>query len=74
MRLRLSETALDQDDRRVGEGNLAQVLSDVDELAVLGAEYIVLDTNPDHPGQRRPAAVDWRMLEAVMRNADRYAS
>ena len=74
MRLRLSETALDQDDRRVGEGNLAQVLSDVDELAALGAEYIVLDTNPDHPGQRRPPAVDWQMLEAVVRHANRFAS
>jgi alkanesulfonate monooxygenase SsuD/methylene tetrahydromethanopterin reductase-like flavin-dependent oxidoreductase (luciferase family) len=54
MRLRLAQAALDWDNRRVGEGNLAQVLSDLDELAKLGAEYIVLDTNPDHPAQRRP--------------------
>jgi hypothetical protein len=74
MRLRLSGAALNPDDRRVGEGNLAQVLSDLDELAELGAEYTVLDTNPDHPAQRRPTAVDWRMLETVVSHADRFTS
>ena len=42
--LRLEPANLDQDQRRTGVGSLAQVLRDLDELAALGAEYVVLDT------------------------------
>jgi hypothetical protein len=41
------------------------VLGDLEALADLGAGYVVLDTNPDHPSQRRPAKEDWAMLETV---------
>ena len=64
MRLRLTDTPLD-DDRRDGEGTLAQVLGDLEDLADLGAGYVILDTNPDHPSERRPAREDWTMLESV---------
>jgi probable F420-dependent oxidoreductase len=73
MRLNLTEMPIDADERRVGEGTVAQVLRDLDELAELGAEYVVLDTNPDHPSQRRPTTVDWQMLESVAR-AERQLS
>jgi probable F420-dependent oxidoreductase len=73
MRLNLFETPIDDDQRRVGEGTVAQVLRDLDELAELGAEYVVLDTNPDRPSQRRPTTVDWQMLESVAR-AERQLS
>jgi hypothetical protein len=46
-------------------GSLAQVLRDLDELAALGAEYVVLDTYRGRPEDYRPAEEDWRMLEAV---------
>lgn len=65
IRLNLTDTPLSVDGRRAGEGDLAQVLSDLDQLAELGADYVVLDTNPDHPSQRRPTAVDWKMLDTV---------
>ena len=56
---------LGQDQRRTGVGSLAQVLRDLDELAALGAEYVVLDTYRGLPGDYRPAEQDWRMLETV---------
>jgi probable F420-dependent oxidoreductase len=65
MRLRLTDTPPAEDGRRAGEGSLDQVLRDLDTFVELGAEVVVLDTNPDHPSQRRPLAEDWRMLETV---------
>lgn len=64
MRLRLTDAPLD-DDRREGEGTLAQVLADLEDLADLGAGYVILDTNPDHPSGRRPPREDWTTLESV---------
>ncbi len=63
--LRLEPANLDQDQRRTGVGSLAQVLRDLDELAALGAEYVVLDTYRGRPEDHRPAEEDWRMLETV---------
>jgi probable F420-dependent oxidoreductase len=65
MRLNLTGIPLDESGRRAGEGTLAQVLGDLESLADLGAECVVLDTNPDHPSQRRSVRADWTMLEAV---------
>ena len=65
LRLNLIDTALSESERRAGEGTLAQVLADLDSLADLGTDYVVLDTNPDHPLRRRPAKEDWTMLETV---------
>jgi alkanesulfonate monooxygenase SsuD/methylene tetrahydromethanopterin reductase-like flavin-dependent oxidoreductase (luciferase family) len=65
MRARITGRDLPEDDRRPGEGSLAQVVRDVRELIAMGAEYVVLDTNPDHPRDRRPAAEDWRDLAAI---------
>ena len=63
--LRLRDSALPDGERLTGEGTLAQVLGDLDDIADLGAEYVVLDTNPDHPSQRLPTDEEWRMLEQV---------
>jgi hypothetical protein len=38
-------------------------------IAELGAEYVLLDTNPNDPHDPRPVAEDWRILERV---ADRW--
>jgi probable F420-dependent oxidoreductase len=66
MRLHLTGDPVDGPTRRIGHGTLSQVLGDLDVLADLGADYIVLDTNPDHPSQRRPADDDWKALESVV--------
>lgn len=66
MRLHLTDSPVDGPARRIGEGTLTQVLGDLDVLADLGADYVVLDTNPDHPSQRRPADEDWKALESVV--------
>lgn len=63
--LEIETTARDDDDRKTGVGNLAQVLQDLDALAEMGSEYVVLDTYRGQPDHRRPADDDWRMLEAV---------
>jgi probable F420-dependent oxidoreductase len=63
--LELTDADLDEDTRRTGVGSLAQVLRDLDELAVLGAECVVLDTYTGRPPDRRPPADDWRVLDTV---------
>ncbi len=52
-------------DRPLGVGSLAQVVDDLALLDDLGADVVVLDTNPDHPRDRRPAADDRRTLRAI---------
>ena len=65
MRARVTDRGLPEEDRPAGMGNLSQVVRDVRELIDFGAEYVVLDTNPDHPGDRLPAAEDRRALAAI---------
>jgi hypothetical protein len=48
-----------------GEGSLAQITADVRALGELGAEYVVLDTNPDRPEGRLASETDWRAVTAV---------
>lgn len=66
-RIRARITAHDQPstDRPLGIGSPAQIQADLDTLAELGAAYVVLDTNPDQPGDRRPPAEDWRTLSTI---------
>jgi probable F420-dependent oxidoreductase len=69
LRTRLSTRDLPEGERRVGEGSLGQVLSDLAALVELGAEYLVLDANPDHPADERPLREDWRDLATVAKHA-----
>ena len=55
--------------RPLGLGSLAQIRDDLDLLDRLGADVVVLDTNPDHPDQRRPAAADWQTLQTIAESA-----
>jgi probable F420-dependent oxidoreductase len=57
-------TKLEDDDRVLGEGTLDQIRADLDHLAELGAEYVVLDTYIS-PAERRTAEEDWRILATV---------
>jgi probable F420-dependent oxidoreductase len=65
IRARLQRHDLRADDRPAGVGSAAQIQADLDALAELGATYVVLDTNPDHPSDRRPPEEDWRALRAI---------
>jgi probable F420-dependent oxidoreductase len=65
MRVKLTGNDRPDADRRPGEGSLAQVVADFRRLGDLGAEYVVLDTNPDHPRDEPPLEDDWRDLAAV---------
>ncbi|MEJ3749434.1 TIGR03619 family F420-dependent LLM class oxidoreductase [Actinomycetes bacterium KLBMP 9797] len=65
MRARVTEAALSEVDRPAGVGSFAQVRADVATLVELGAAYVVLDTNPDDPADRRPPTADWESLGAL---------
>ncbi|HZD72084.1 MAG TPA: TIGR03619 family F420-dependent LLM class oxidoreductase [Actinomycetes bacterium] len=67
--LRIEATTLNDQERRIGVGSMAQVLRDLHELAELGSERVVLDTYLGWPESRQPLAEDWRMLEAVFSRA-----
>lgn len=65
IRARLTTQDLPATDRLVGTGSVAQIVGDLDTLAELGADVVVLDTNPDHPDDRRPSTDDWRTLASI---------
>jgi hypothetical protein len=64
IQVRLASRRVQLHDRAVGTGTLDQIEGDLDELAELGAEYVLLG-NPDDPHDPRPVAEDWRILERV---------
>lgn len=69
IRARLHRHDLPAEDRPTGVGSAAQIQADLDALAELGAAYVVLDTNPDHPSDRRPPEQDRHTLRTIARRA-----
>lgn len=69
IRARLQRHDLPADDRPVGVGGAGQIQADLEALAELGAAYVVLDTNPDHPDDRRQTAEDWDTLRTIAERA-----
>jgi probable F420-dependent oxidoreductase len=69
IRLRLTDTRLDDAERIAGEGTLDQVRGDLEALAALGARYVVLDTYADDPDATRHHDVAWRMLATLAERA-----
>ncbi|MFB9323534.1 TIGR03619 family F420-dependent LLM class oxidoreductase [Cryptosporangium minutisporangium] len=67
IQLDVRETPVDRPDRPAGTGTLQQIAQDLDTIADLGASYVVLDTNPDDPHDRRPLTEDFTILESVAR-------
>lgn len=63
--LHLTESALDDDERAVGQGDLRQIRGDIGELADLGATHVLFDTYSGNPAELRPVAKDLRVLDAV---------
>lgn len=63
--LRITDTALPDDDRLLGQGTLDQIRRDLDELAELGAGHVLFDTYPGSPELHRPPAQEQRLLELL---------
>jgi probable F420-dependent oxidoreductase len=55
--------------RPLGVGSLAQIRDDLALLDHLGAEVVVLDSNPDDPDHRRPDVEEWRTLRTIAESA-----
>jgi alkanesulfonate monooxygenase SsuD/methylene tetrahydromethanopterin reductase-like flavin-dependent oxidoreductase (luciferase family) len=60
IRARVSATA-----RQTGEGTIEQFVADIREFIDLGSAYVILDPNPDNPGDEAPLADDWRTLAMI---------
>ncbi|GAA1252831.1 LLM class flavin-dependent oxidoreductase [Kitasatospora nipponensis] len=63
--LRLTDTAIDDPERLAGTGTLEQVLDDLDQLRLLGAETVLLDPYHGDPQETRRPQAAWRALSAV---------
>lgn len=65
IRLRLTDTAMPDDERLCGEGTVDQVRRDFAELEKLGAHYVLLDTYTDDIEATRHHETAWRMIATV---------
>ncbi|HEV8487141.1 MAG TPA: TIGR03619 family F420-dependent LLM class oxidoreductase, partial [Blastocatellia bacterium] len=63
--LRLTDSRLPEDQRVAGQGTLDQVRGDLQDLASLGAEYVLLDTYDGEPEATRHPEKDWAMLRIL---------
>jgi probable F420-dependent oxidoreductase len=60
--LLLHQTALAETGRKAGQGTIDQIRSDLEALAVLGAETVLLDTYNGQPDQTLYPERDWELL------------
>jgi probable F420-dependent oxidoreductase len=60
--LRLSDAPLANRGRKAGQGAIDQIRSDLEALATLGAEYVLLDTYSGRPEQTLHPERDWDLL------------
>ncbi|GAA3205160.1 LLM class flavin-dependent oxidoreductase [Nonomuraea helvata] len=67
--LRLTDVPVTGPERRAGEGTIGQVLEDIEELRLLGAETVVLDPFDEDPAETLHPQPAWRALATV---ADRW--
>lgn len=65
VRLRLTDSPLNEERRLPGEGTLWQVRSDLEALASLGAEHVLLDTFYGNPEATRHHEGSWNILATV---------
>src|SRR5262249_23243374 len=62
IKLQLTDSPLAEDGRVAGQGTVEQVSIDLQGLASLGAEYVLLDTYAGAPESTRHPENDWAML------------
>jgi probable F420-dependent oxidoreductase len=60
--LRLTDSPLPEEERKAGHGSLDQIRADLEAIASLGAEYVLLDTYSGEPDQTLHLEKDWAML------------
>ncbi len=65
IKARIVEGQPDAADRPLGVGTVDQIRADLVWLDELGADVVVLDTNPDRPVDRRRAGDDWDTLRVI---------
>jgi alkanesulfonate monooxygenase SsuD/methylene tetrahydromethanopterin reductase-like flavin-dependent oxidoreductase (luciferase family) len=63
--LRVTAEPITAPDRLAGEGAIEQVLDDLEQLRVLGADTVVLDPFSGDPDETRHPETAWRALAAV---------
>ncbi|WP_308250104.1 TIGR03619 family F420-dependent LLM class oxidoreductase [Sphaerisporangium fuscum] len=63
--LRLTPTPVDDPGRRAGEGTLDQIIGDLEQLRLLGAETVVLDPFEGDPSETCHPEAAWQALAAV---------
>jgi probable F420-dependent oxidoreductase len=68
IKLWLTDSVMPDDKRLAGEGTIDQVRSDLEGLASLGAEYVLLDTY-GRPGGTQNPEDDWAMLSLLAERA-----
>jgi probable F420-dependent oxidoreductase len=68
IKARLTDFPVPDPDRALGVGTLEQVRTDLLDLRALGCDAVVLDTNPDQPGDRTSSIQDQRNLARIVRD------
>lgn len=63
--LRITDTPMAEDGRRMGEGSLDQIRADMEALAALGCAHVVLDTYYDDIDATRDPVEAWGMLTVM---------
>ena|SRR5256886_15136777 len=63
--LRLTESPVTGPGRLAGEGTIDQILDDLAELRLLGADTVVLDPFNGHPGETLRPEAAWQALATV---------
>jgi len=63
--LRLAESPVTGSGRLAGEGPIDQILGDLAQLSLLGADTVVLDPFNGDPGETQHPEVAWQALATV---------
>ena len=63
--LRLTDAPITGPDRLAGEGAIDQVVDDIDQLRLLGADTVVLDPFTGDPSETRQPQAAWQALATV---------
>jgi probable F420-dependent oxidoreductase len=66
--LRIADAPIEETGRRAGTGTIDQIRGDLDDVAALGAEYVLLDAYAGDPGQDAASrARRWEALRTLAR-------
>lgn len=69
IRLRITDSPMDDGTRIAGEGTIDQIRGDLEELQALGCTYVLLDTYYDDIEATKHHETSWRMLATVAEKA-----